>query len=135
MTQQLKAYKNEIIVALAFLLLLIALVYKQGKVSSVNSAEAGASSSLQELKEVIALKEIWGDKKITKKVDKLQKLVSSSKIKWNRNGKKLTATFTNLSSQELNRLIVKIMNLAVQLQRLDVKKAGTSYHVELKCKW
>jgi len=135
MTQQLKAYKNEIIVILAFLLLLIALVYKQGKTSTVNSAESTATSSLQELKEVIALKKVWGDKKITKKVEKLQKIVSPSKIKWNRKGKKLTATFTSLSSQEFNRLIVKIMNLAVELQKLDVRKTGTSYHVELKCKW
>ena len=135
MTQQLKAYKNEIIVALALLLLLIALVYKQGKVSSVNSSESGANSSLQELKEVIALKKVWGDKKITKKVEKLQKIVSPSKMKWSRKGKKLTASFKNLSPQEFNQVIIKIMNLAVELQKLEVHKTGTSYQVELKCKW
>ena len=135
MMQQLKAYKNEIIVALSLLLLLIALIYKQGKVASVNDEQSRTSSSVQELKEVIALQNIWGNKKITKKVDKLQRIVAPSKMKWSRKGKKLTASFQNLSSQEFNRLIIKIMNLPVELQKLEVHKTGTSYQVELKCKW
>jgi len=135
MIQELKAYKNELIVALALLLLIVALIYKQGKVSSTNSSEGGVNSSLQELKEVIALKKVWGDKKITKKVEKLQKIVSPSKIKWSQKGKKLTASFKNLSPQEFNQVMIKIMNLAVELQKLEVHKTGTSYQVELKCKW
>jgi len=135
MTQQLKAYKNEIIVALALLLLIIALSYKHQKVSSINNEKSGATSSLQELKEVIALKKVWGDKKITKKVQSLQKIVSPSKIKWSLKGKKLTATFKNLSNQEFNRIMVKIMNFAVEIQKLDVRKTGTSYQMEFKCKW
>ncbi len=132
---QLKAYKNEIIVAMAFLLLLTSLIYKQGKVSSTNNGETGNTSSLQELKEVIALKKVWGDKKITKKVDKLQKIVPASKVKWSRKGKKLTASFKNLSAKELNQLIVKVMNLPVEIQKLEIHKTGTSYQVEFKCKW
>jgi hypothetical protein len=135
MIQQLKAYKNEILIGLALLLLLVSLVYKQGKVSATNGEGGGATSSLQELKEVIALKKVWGDKKITKKVDKLKNILSPSKIKWSRKGKKLTASFKNISAQELNRLVVKIMNLAVEIQKLEVHKSGTSYQVELKCKW
>ena len=130
---QLKAYKNELIVGIAFLLLMIAFVYKQGKVSGQTDTSAG--TVLQELKEVISLKKIWGDKKTTKKVDKLKTIVAPSKVKWSRKSKKLTASFTNLSNQELNRVIVKIMNLAVEIQKLEVKKLGASYHVEFKCKW
>lgn len=132
---QLKSYKNEILVAIALILLLISLIYKQGKISSVNNGEAGVSSSLQELKEVIALQKVWGDKKITKKVDRLQKVIPSSKIKWSRKGKKLTASFKDLSTKELNRLIVKIMNLSVEIQKLEIHKTGTSYQVEFICKW
>lgn len=130
---QLKAYKNELIAGLAFLLLIIAFVYKQGKVSGHTDTNTG--TSLQELKEVISLKKIWGDKKTTKKVDKLKTIVAPSKVKWSRKSKKLTASFTTLSNQELNRVIVKIMNLAVEIQRLEVKKQGASYQVEFKCKW
>jgi len=130
---QLKAYKNEIIVGLALLLLLIAFGYKQGKVSG--QTDTSASSELQELKEVIALKKVWGDKKTTKRVDKLKTMVAPSKVKWSRTSKKLSASFSNLNNQELNRLIIRVMNLAVKIQKLEVKKSGASYHVELKCKW
>ncbi|HIP44139.1 MAG TPA: hypothetical protein EYG93_02230 [Sulfurospirillum arcachonense] len=135
MMQELKSYKNELILAFTLLLLIIALVYKQGKVSSINSSENGTSSSLQELKEIIALKKVWGEEKITKKVEKLQNIISPSKMKWSLKGKKLTATFKNLSAQEFNKIMMKIMNLAVELQKLDVSNTGTSYQVELKCKW
>jgi len=130
---ELKSYKNEIIVGVSLLLLLIAFVYKQGQVSG--QTDNGVNSSLQELKEVIALKKVWGDKKTTKKVDKLKTVVSNSKVKWSRTSKKLSASFKNLSNQEFNKLITKIMNLAVEIQKLDVKKLGSSYHVEFKCKW
>jgi hypothetical protein len=130
---QLKRYKNELIVGFALLLLLIALIYKQGVVSS--QADTSAGTSLQELKEVIALKKVWGDKKTTKKVDKLKTIVSPSKVKWSKKSKKLTVSFLNLSNQELNRVIVKIMNLAVEIQKLEVKKLDASYQVEFKCKW
>jgi len=130
---QLKRYKNELIVGIALLLLLIALIYKQGVASGQTDASAG--TALQELKEVIALKKVWGDKKTTKKVDKLKTIVSPSKVKWSKKSKKLTASFLNLSNQELNRVIVKIMNLAVEIQKLEVKKQGVAYQVEFKCKW
>jgi len=131
----LKRYKSELIVGVAALLLLLAFVYKQGKVAQQNSTSVDSVSSLQELKEVIALKKVWGDKKITKKVDKLKTIISSSKINWKRKGKKLTASFKNLSASELNRLMSKVMNLAVEIQKLEVKKSGASYIVEFKCKW
>jgi len=130
---QWKAYKNEIIAGVALLLLLIAFIYKQGKVSG--QTDTSANTELQELKEVISLKKIWGDKKITKKVDKLKTIVSPSKVKWRKKSKKLTASFSSLNNQELNRVMVKIMNLAVEIQRLEVKKLGASYQVEFKCKW
>jgi len=130
---QLKRYKNELIVGVALLLLLISLIYKQGITAGQSDASAG--TSLQELKEVIALKKVWGDKKITKKVDKLKTIVSPSKVKWSKKSKKLTASFSNLTNQELNGVIVKIMNLAVEIQKLEVKKQGVAYQVEFKCKW
>ncbi|PTB83599.1 hypothetical protein C9926_02050, partial [Sulfurovum lithotrophicum] len=82
-----------------------------------------------------ALKKVWGDKKITKKVEKLKAIVPPSKVKWSRKGKKLTASFQNLSASELNRIVIKVLNLAVEIQKLEVKKTGTTYQMELKCKW
>lgn len=129
-----KLYKNEIIVGMAVFLLVIALIYKQQKVSNQNNA-GEQSTELSDLQEVISLKKIWGDKRITKKVENLKNIVSPSKVKWSRKGKKLQAQFQNISAQELNRLVVKVMNVAVEIQKLDVQKSGMSYIVELKCKW
>ena len=98
-----------------------------------NSGEQ--NTELSELQEVISLKKIWGDKRTTKKVDKLKSIVAPSKVKWSRKGKKLQAKFQNISASELNRLVVKVMNLAIEIQKLDIQKSGASYIVELKCKW
>ena len=132
---QWKVYKNELLVGLTFLLLLIAFFYKQGQLSQQNSGASAMESSLQELKETIALKKIWGDKKITKEVDELQKIVPASQVKWSKTGTKLTASFKNLNPNMLNKIISKIMNIAIEIQKLEVKKIGTSYQLELKCKW
>ena len=132
---QWKVYKNELLIGMAFLLLLIAFFYKQGQLSAQNSGENSAVSSLQELKEVIALKKVWADKKITKKIDALKAIVPPSQVNWKRDGKKLTASFKSLSPNGLNTMITKIMNIAVEIQKLEVKKMGGSYQLELKCKW
>ena len=132
---QMKVYKNELIIGLTFLLLLIAFFYKQGQLSQQNSGASATESSLQELKETIALQKVWGDKKITKKVDELRKIVPASQLKWDKTGTKLTASFKNLNPNMLNKIIGKIMNIAVEIQKLQVTKIGASYQLELKCKW
>jgi hypothetical protein len=132
---QWRVYKNEILVGLALLLLVIAFFYKQGELSAQNGGQSAAVTSLQELKEVIALKKVWGDKKITKKVDALKTMVPANQVKWKRNGKKLTATFSKLNPNLLNKMTTKVMNIAVEIQKLEVKKSGGTYQMELKCKW
>jgi len=132
---QLKAYKNELIVGLTFLLLVIAFSYKQIQLEKQKIGATSAVASLKEVKDVISLKKIWGNKNISKKVEKLKTLVSPSKIKWHRQGKKLTASFQSIDAQELNRLIVKIMNLPVVIQKLEIHATSAVYQVEFKCKW
>jgi len=130
-----KTYKNELIVVGALLLMLIGFLYKQGQVSGQTVSADIAESKLYELKEVIALQKVWADKKTSKKVEKLQTLVPPSKLKWQKRSKKVTASFSSLSANELNKVTTKILNLAVQIQKLDIKKSGASYSVEFKCKW
>ncbi len=131
----LKKYQNELIALLAFLLMLGAFLYKNAQVSSGVAQAASQKRSISEFKEIVALKKIWADKKISKKVNKLKELMPVSKVKWSKKGKKLTASYEGLSSIELNKLISKILNLAVQVQLLDIQKSGSSYRVEFKCKW
>ena len=130
-----KRYQNELIVALALLLLIIALVYKNVQVSSSTESLTLSKQEVREFKELVILKKRWLDKRTSKKLDKLQKLVPSSKIKWQKKGKKLTASFHGLSSQELNKVITMILNLAVQIELLEIKNDHGSYNVEFKCKW
>ena len=89
----------------------------------------------REFKELISLKKRWADKKMSKKADKLQKFTTAEKIKWNKKGKKLSVSYKGLTSKELNKILTTILNIAVQIEKLDIKNNLTSYDLELKCKW
>jgi hypothetical protein len=115
--------------------MLVAFLYKNGQISSQTENAVNSRYALSELKEIIALKKVWGDKKTSKRVEKLKELVPKSKVVWTKKGKKVTAVYEELSSKELNKLISKILSLAVVITQLDIKKTGSSYRVELKCKW
>jgi len=130
-----KRYQNELIVTLTLLLLLMSLVYKNVQLSSSAESLALTKQEVSEFKELLVLKKRWLDKRTSKKLDKLQKLLPSSKIKWQKKGKKLTASFHGISSKELNKVVTMILNLAVQIQLFEIKNDHGSYNVEFKCKW
>jgi hypothetical protein len=115
--------------------MLAAYIYKQTHIPAQESLEASGASTLYELKETIALKKVWADKKTSKKVMKLKALVPPSKVKWEKKSNKITAKFSNLSSNELNKITTTLLNLAISIQKLNIKKSGSSYSMELKCKW
>lgn len=128
-------YRNELVVAAAFVLMLAAFGYKEAKVGGQADAAVQGSKAVSEIKEVIALKEIWGNKNLSKKVDVLKTVVSASQVSWNKKSKKLTARYSGLSNSEVNRLGKKVMNLAVVIEKLEVSKKGDLFDVELQCKW
>jgi len=130
-----KRYQNELLVLFAFVMMLAGFAYKNSQISAQLEQRSGANSSLLEIKEVIALKKIWSDKKTTQKIKKLQTLIPESKVTWRSKSKKLTASYKGLTASELNKLVMKILNLAVEIQKLEVKKTASSYDVEFKCKW
>jgi len=130
-----KRDQNELIALVAFVLLLGGYGYKYAQISSQAETMAGAKQSVGEIKEVIALKKIWSDKKTSKKVDKLQTLIPASKVKWSNKSKKVTASYKSLTATELNTLVTKILNLPVEIQKLKIQKIASSYDVEFKCKW
>jgi len=131
----LKRYRNELIVLLAFLLMLGALLYKNAQRSSQAEEAARSMHEISEFKEIVALRKVWADKKISNKIEKLKELLPSSKVKWSNTSRKVTAVYDELSSKELNNLISKMLSLAVVIVQLDIKKTGSVYHVEFKCKW
>ena len=130
-----KRYQNELIALIAFVLMFSGYVYKNTQVSSQFETLSAASGSVTDVKEVIALKKIWSDKKTTKRVDKLQTLIPADKVKWSNKNKKVTAAYKGLTASELNKLVTKILNLPIEIQKLKIEKLATSYDVEFKCKW
>ena len=130
-----KLYKNELIVAASLVLMLSAILYKNNQISSRAQEVSQYKQTATELKELISLQKIWADKKVSKKVDKLEKIVPPSKVTWSKKGKKLTAVYKDLAPQELNKLITSILSMAVQIQELKINRNDSSYDVEFKCKW
>jgi len=130
-----KRYQNELMVLLALIVMSGALLYKNGQISSHVQKEVALKHSITELREIIALKKVWADKKISKKVDKLKAVIPQSKVKWSKKRKRVTALYKGLSAKELNKLISKILNLPVEIRELNIEKEDKTYHVEFKCKW
>ena len=130
-----KQYQNELIVLGALLVLLFSYVYKHNQTTSHRQEVKRVQSSIDEIKEVVALKKIWGDKSIGKKIDVLHNIAPKNKVKWMKKGKKLTAYYTNLTANELNKLITKMLNMPVSIHLLEVNKINSTYKVDFKCKW
>ena len=130
-----KRYQNELMVLGAFLLMFSMYLYKQHAISSQSGERNEMTQTIEEIKEVVALKKVWADKKISQKVKKLKTLVPASNVKWSQKSRKVTAFYTGLKPSELNKLGSKILNTAVVIDKLDVQKTGTSYKMEFKCRW
>jgi hypothetical protein len=130
-----KRYQNELIVLIAFVLMFMGYVYKHTQISSQKEAMLKSGATLEEMKEVIALKKIWSDPKTTQKVNKLQTLIPENKMQWSIKSKKVTATYKGLSDNELNTLVTKILNVPIEIKKLQIKNVDAAYDVEFKCQW
>jgi hypothetical protein len=128
-------YKYELIVLLSFMVMGGAWFYKHQQSLHFVSQKSELESSIYTLQEVIALKDIWGTKSISKQLDRVKGIVPKQKVKWSKKGKKLTASFHDLTPKELNKLLSKLFNVAVQIETLHIKRESSSYSMELKCKW
>ena len=130
-----KRYQNEFIVLLSVLLLVSSLLYKNTQSANSVENQTVTKYAVREFKQIIAHKKQWADKNIVKKLDKLKQAVPQSKVHWKKKGKTLTANFKELNAKELNKVVTIILNLAVQIQVLEVKEVNGNHDVEFKCKW
>lgn len=128
-------YQNELIVLGTFLVMLGTYIYKYNQIGAETNASSPTQQKIDEIKEVVALQKVWDDKSLSKKVKNLETLISTSKVKWSKKNKEVNASYKALSSQELNNLTTKILNLPVEILLLDIKKIGSTYTMEFKCKW
>lgn len=130
-----KRYRNELMVGISLLLLLAGIGYKQMQTSARVDMAKSIQASVSEFQELVALKKRWGDKRTTAKVEKLKTLVPASKVQWQKKGKKLTVSYKGLDSKELNKVVTTLLNLAVQIDHLQIVEQNGNYDLELKCKW
>jgi len=130
-----KRYQNELIVLSAFILMLMGYGYKYTEISSQKESMLESKAALEEMKEVIALKKIWSDKKIIQKVSKLQTVIPENKMQWSKKSNKVTASYKGLNDKELNTLVTKILNLPIEIKKLHIKKVALTYDMEFKCQW
>ncbi len=128
-------YRNELIVAAALLFALSAFFYKHAKRVEMAQSNQQMAKEFALLKETVSLKKIWGNKQIGKKVDALKNLVNPSKMVWQKKGRKLHMTLHDLTASEVNRVVTRILNIPVQVQKLKSEKTGNTYSMEIVCKW
>jgi len=130
-----KNYQNELIVLFAFLVMFSGYIYKTNTIENEAISAIETQKTLLDMKEVIALKNLWTDKKTSQRVKQLQSIVPISKVNWSNKRKKIKASYRGLSARELNSLITKILNLPVEITLLDIQDISKSYSVEFQCKW
>jgi len=131
-----KRYQNEIIVLAAFVLMAAGYLYKISSTNTLERVKAEVALSMTEVGEIIALKKQWGDEKLTKKVNRINLNIAPGKIKqFSIKRKKLQASYRALSDKEMNGIILKLQNIAVQIVKLGVKRQGENYNMEIVCKW
>ncbi len=130
-----KRYQNEIIVLVAFVLMAAGHLYKSSSANTLDLVKAEVALSATEVGEIIALKKQWGNEKLTESVNKMNLNIAPSKIKqFSIKSKKLQASYRGLSDKEMNGIILKLQNIAVQITKLGVKHQANSYNVELGVK-
>jgi len=131
-----KRYRNELMVLFATIFLLIGYTYKHIQTSKLYSVKSEVSKSIDEIGEIIALKKQWDGKKIKSKIERLKKDIPSDNIKsFNIKSRKMDAILYDLTDKEMNRLIIKIENLAVEIVTIKISSKDNKYKMEVKCKW
>jgi len=131
-----KRYQNELILSLALLLLIVSYIFKNNRADRIDTVKVELSTTALQANEIIALKKQWSDSTLKSRVLKLKESIAPSKIKqFSIKAKKLSASFQNLNAKEINKIITKLENTAVQITKLELIKDNKEYKMEIKCKW
>jgi hypothetical protein len=112
-------------------------MYKLSANTYVKENKATTQQQVQEIHTISNLKKQWGGKNLANKVKTLKSVVSASKVKsFNKKSKKLVASYVGLSSNELNKVTNKLINMPVQIVLLNITKSNKNqYTMEFTCKW
>jgi len=133
----LQRYKNELIILITFIFLLLAFMYKFSATTEVRNNRADIQKQIAEISTITALKGQWSGKQLANKVKVLQTVVPSSKVaSFRKSSRKLVASYQNLTGKELSKLTNKLINIPVQITTLKINQsAKNQYTMEFTCKW
>ncbi len=131
-----KRYQNELIVSIAILFMIGTYVYKSTNIKKIERGEITLAKATNQASEIISLQKQWNDPKLSKRILKLKVSISAQKIRnFVVKRKKLTAVFQDLTSKEMNAIVSRLENIAVQITQLQVKRGDKGYKMEIRCKW
>jgi len=131
-----KRYRNELMVLLASVFLIIGYSYKNIQISKLYSVKSEVSKSIYEIDKIIALKKQWDGKRVKSKMKLLKKDISSDNIKYfNIKSRKMEAIFKDLTGRKMNKIFSKIESMAVEIITIKVTSKDEKYKMEVKCKW
>ena len=133
----LQRYKNELILLLTLLFVLVAFLYKISAHTYVKENQIEINQKIVQMTNIINLKKQWGGKGISKKIKNLKTLVPESKVKsFKKAPKKLSASYKGLTVNELSKVTNKLINIDVQISQLKIQKnSKNNYGMEFICKW
>ncbi len=131
-----KKYINELIILGALIFMIIGYSYKNIQTDKLYTVKSESYKSINDITQIVGLKNHWDNKKIKEKISKIKKNLSTNNIKsFNLKSRKLTAIFKNLSSKQMNKVIIHLENTAVQIILIQVTFKDKKYKMEIKCKW
>lgn len=128
-------FKNEIIVIAAALFAVSALGYKHMQRMSVYEQKQQLIREIETFQEIISLKQRWKAGDIYRKLDALHTMFANRVLSWKKQGRKLSASFGEVSAKQLGTIMTKLLNIPVQIDRIHIEKKGDTYQMEFTCKW
>jgi len=133
----LQRYKNEIILFLTALFAISAYYYKLSANNYVDENKAFIQKQISEIVEIESYKKQWKSKGIANKVKLFKRIVPASKIKlFSKKSSKVTVSYINLTTNELNKITNKLLSMPVQIIKLQIKESSKNkFTMEFTCKW
>lgn len=133
----LQRYKNELIILITLLFLIFSAIYKYSADIDVNKNKRSTKETITQINHIKTLKKQWGGKQLANRVKILKTVVPNDKVVlFQKKSKKLTASYKNLTGTQVSKLTNKLINIPVQITRLDVQQSAKNlYTMEFTCKW
>jgi len=128
-------YKNELILLASIIFALSSYIFKYKSFESSQALLHQKQKEIVQLQDVIALQKVWSPKKVSQKLESLKQIIPTNQIKWIQKGKKLTVQFKDINSNQLNKILNTILNIAIQIENITITRKQNQYTMELKCKW